>query len=190
MSQRVTYFHNPTEDFIVGTIGEPGNRQFFLQFTSTSGTNLIALDKSQVVALIERFEELIREIKRQKLASEKSIFAPALNSQAELNFPITEDFQAGVMGITWEPTTETVSLEIQEISDLEDFADLVQIDSDTSEFEFPPDILQATLSIAQIRGFINLSDRILAGGRSPCPFCGLPIDITGHLCPRANGYKR
>jgi hypothetical protein len=24
----------------------------------------------------------------------------------------------------------------------------------------------------------------------PCPFCGIPIDPNGHLCPRSNGYRR
>ena len=24
----------------------------------------------------------------------------------------------------------------------------------------------------------------------PCPFCGGPMDPTGHLCPRANGFRR
>jgi len=23
-----------------------------------------------------------------------------------------------------------------------------------------------------------------------CPFCGRPIDADGHICPRANGYRR
>jgi len=24
----------------------------------------------------------------------------------------------------------------------------------------------------------------------PCPFCGGPVDPAGHLCPRANGFRR
>ena len=27
-------------------------------------------------------------------------------------------------------------------------------------------------------------------GRPPCPFCGGPLDPEGHLCPRANGFRR
>jgi uncharacterized repeat protein (TIGR03847 family) len=190
MSKRVSYRHIPAENFIVGTIGEPGERQFFLQFTSTSGTNSVSLEKTQVIALVERFEELIRELKRKKLVSEVELYAPATVLNGELEFPIEEDFRVGVMGITWEPENERISLEVQEFSEMSDFSDLVQIDSDTSEFDFPPDILQAILTIAQIRGFINLAESVISAGRALCPFCGLPIDVTGHLCPRANGYKR
>ena len=190
MSGRVTYRHNPADKFIVGTIGEPGSRQFFLQFSSSSGINTVAIEKEQLMALVERFEELIRELKRKKLASDKELFSPSVKLESNLDFPIEEDFRAGVMGITWEPEEESVSLEVQEISDQQEFTDLIQIDSDTSDFEYPPEILQATLKISQIRGFISLADRVISAGRELCPFCGLPVNPGGHLCPRANGYKR
>jgi uncharacterized repeat protein (TIGR03847 family) len=190
MSKRVIYRHDPAANFIVGTVGEPGERTFFLQFESISGINSISLEKAQLIALVERFEELIRELKRKKLASEEEIFAPAIKLNGELEYPIDEDFRAGVMGITWQPEDERVSLEVQEFSEMEEFSDLVQIDEDTSDQDFPPDILEAVLTIAQIRGFIKLADEVISAGRELCPFCGLPIDLTGHLCPRANGYKR
>jgi hypothetical protein len=31
---------------------------------------------------------------------------------------------------------------------------------------------------------------VVNAGRAPCPFCGSPIDPAGHLCPRANGFRR
>ena len=31
---------------------------------------------------------------------------------------------------------------------------------------------------------------VVAAGRPPCPFCGKPLDPSGHVCPRANGYRR
>ena len=190
MSQRIKYIHNPALDFKVGSVGDPGSRDFFLQITSESTTNTIAIGKTQLEALLERFQELIRELRRQKLATQDDLAKVQVITDSELLYPIEEDFQAGIMGITWEPELNRVSLEIQELSDMPEFADLVQIDEDTSEFDFPPDILQAILEIAQIRGFITLAQKVIAAGRAPCPFCGLPIDISGHLCPRANGYKR
>lgn len=190
MSQRIKYIHNPAIDFKVGALGEPGSRDFFIQIASDSSVNTISIGKIQLEALIERFQELIRELRRQKLATSEDLLKIFNSSESELQFPIEEDFQAGIMGITWEPEINRVSLEIQELSDQPEFADLVQIDEDTSDFDFPPDILHAILEISQIRGFIALAQKVVDSGREPCPFCGLPIDITGHLCPRANGYKR
>ena len=31
---------------------------------------------------------------------------------------------------------------------------------------------------------------VVSAGRPPCPFCGGPLDPGGHVCPRANGYRR
>ena len=64
------------------------------------------------------------------------------------------------------------------------------IDVDTDIHDFPPEILQAVLKIDQVRSFIKQAHQIITAGREPCIFCGLPIDKSGHLCPRANGYKR
>ena len=176
--------------FMVGSIGEPGDRQFFIQITSDIGTNTIAISKNQLIALIERFDELVREIRRKKLASETVINSPLELINESLEYPVEEDFHAGVMGITWESDIERVSLEIQEYSELEEFSDLIQIETDTGDLDFPPDILQANITLGQVKSFVALANRVIDAGRKICPFCGLPIDVSGHLCPRANGYKR
>ena len=175
---------------MVGSIGEPGDRQFFMQITSSVGTNTIAISKNQLIALVERFDELVREIRRKKLASETVINSPFELINESLEFPVEEDFHAGVMGITWESDIERVSLEIQEYSELEEFSDLIQIETDTGDLDFPPDILQANITLGQVKSFVALANRVIDAGRKICPFCGLPIDVSGHLCPRANGYKR
>jgi uncharacterized repeat protein (TIGR03847 family) len=171
-------------------VGAPGERQFFLQVSSLNQRNTVAIEKEQLIALLDRFEEMIRELRRQKLANYEELHFPEARSEETLEYPIQEDFQAGVMGITWDPEKQKIYLEVQEISDQDEFRDLVPIDSEEIESEFPPEILQSVLSIAQVRGFISLSREVIDAGRQPCPFCGLPIDPSGHLCPRANGYKR
>ena len=43
---------------------------------------------------------------------------------------------------------------------------------------------------AATREFIARAKRVVDAGRPPCPFCGQPLDPSGHLCPRHNGYRR
>ena len=43
---------------------------------------------------------------------------------------------------------------------------------------------------AVARAFTKRAQAVVAAGRPPCPFCGSPLDPAGHLCPRANGYRR
>jgi uncharacterized repeat protein (TIGR03847 family) len=53
-----------------------------------------------------------------------------------------------------------------------------------------PDLLQVRLSPTQARDFSLRALAVVSAGRPPCPFCSLPLDPVGHVCPRANGYRR
>jgi hypothetical protein len=52
------------------------------------------------------------------------------------------------------------------------------------------DVLRVRLSPAAARAFAKRALAVVGAGRPPCPFCGLPLDPSGHLCPRQNGYRR
>lgn len=177
---RVIYRHQPATRFIVSAIGEPGERQFFIQVKSSEGLNSVTLEKTQVIALTERFEELIRELRRGKLATAADLSAAAAVDNLPMELPIDQDFQVGVISITWEK--DLVFVNIQAISQDED---LILDDLDSG-----PDLIIATLRIDQVKGFCERAKSIVNAGRPACPFCGLPIDPRGHLCPRANGYRR
>lgn len=189
MSERIIYNHEDANRFIVGTVGVPGERAFFLQAVSGNGITTVAVEKSQVLALAERLRELITEVRRNKLASLDELDLPAIIDNESLEFPIDEDFRAGVMGISWDPQTQRVAIEIQSIADGE-FTELISQDEELSGVEDPPDLLRLTVRLNQVKGFCNRAELVLQAGRATCPFCGLPIDTTGHLCPRANGYRR
>ena len=177
---RVIYRNQPATRFIVSAIGEPGERQFFIQVKSSEGLNSVTLEKTQVIALTERFEELIRELRRGKLATAADLSAAAVVDNLPMELPIDQDFQVGVISITWEK--DLVFVNIQAISQDED---LILDDLDSG-----PDLIIATLRIDQVKGFCERAKSIVNAGRPACPFCSLPIDPRGHLCPRSNGYRR
>ena len=49
-------------------------------------------------------------------------------------------------------------------------------------------VVKITASYA--RDFVARAQALVAAGRPPCPFCLQPLDPHGHICPRANGYRR
>ena len=53
-----------------------------------------------------------------------------------------------------------------------------------------PDLLRVRLTGAAARAFARRALSVVKAGRPPCPFCALPLDPEGHVCPRANGYRR
>ena len=94
---RIIYNHESVERFIPGTIGLPGERQFFIQVSSRDGIHAVSLEKGQVAALSERSRELIRELRRSGLASLDELSLPSIRDNAPLDFPLSEEFRVGVM---------------------------------------------------------------------------------------------
>ena len=61
MSRQIHFFDQPRR-FVVGTVGQPGERTFFLQAADGARVVSVALEKSQVSVLAERMEQLLAEM--------------------------------------------------------------------------------------------------------------------------------
>jgi uncharacterized repeat protein (TIGR03847 family) len=179
MSRERFGFTSP-ERFAIGTVGVPGERQFYLQIKEGVRVMTLALEKSQAAALSQRAQELLREIGESR--------GQSISDSSPLESPIEAEFIIGVMSLTWRPETGRITFEAQGISsdnEIEILEDLVSDDTDGA-----PPIVTAILSPALLRGFIRRTDQVVSAGRQPCIFCGGPINPGGHLCPRANGHLR
>jgi uncharacterized repeat protein (TIGR03847 family) len=68
--------------------------------------------------------------------------------------------------------------------------ELVVGDDDDPDADEPSteatDTVRVQLTRAQVSSFIRSSRELVASGRPPCRFCGLPVDPDGHPCPRMN----
>ncbi|NDE72155.1 MAG: DUF3090 family protein [Actinobacteria bacterium] len=179
MTRLVFSFQDPSR-LIIGTVGMPGEREFYLQVKDSHQIRSFALEKSQAAALAERCNEILREIG--VLVSQVPLDLEPLETPIESEFPI------GVMSLLWEAERSRFLLEAQSAinpSGEEPAEDLVS-DDDTSA----PPIVRISFTPEMARAFIRRTEEVVAAGRQPCMFCGGPIDLNGHLCPRANGYRR
>lgn len=177
---REIYSFADPERFIIGTVGVPGEREFYLQVRDEEQLRSFALEKSQAAALNDRFIEILREL------GESS--GDLVDDSAPLDTPVDSEFTIGVMSISWRPETRDLLFEAQAIgsdSTEEIFAELV-----TDDLLEAPAILRVVIPVAMARGFVKRTAHVLAAGRQPCIFCGAPLNPGGHLCPRANGYRR
>lgn len=181
---------DPPERFVAGTVGPPGQRTFFLQARAGARLVSVALEKQQVQALAERIDELLDEV----LASSRSdavipAVAPlGLDDTAPLEQPIEEEFRAGTMTLSWDPDDERVVIEVFPFTE----AAVVtpdQLDEDFEEPE-PDEVFLVRIPAGSARAFVKRAEQVLGAGRPDCPFCGNPIDPDGHLCVRANGFRR
>lgn len=185
---RIIYSHDDVTGCIVGTVGQPGERQFFLQVISAQATTCVAIEKTQAVALCERLRLMMRELRRNQLASLDELNVAMQHDDSSLEFPITEDFKVGVIAISWDQERQRIQIEAQSVGD-ESITELLG-EEEAILIEDAPDLLTFKLRIHQARSFCERTESVIAAGRQPCPFCGMPVDPAGHLCPRANGYRR
>ncbi|EON24087.1 hypothetical protein CF8_1952 [Nocardioides sp. CF8] len=181
---------DPPERFVVGTVGPPGARTFFLQARDGARLTSVALEKQQVEALAERIDELLDEVMR---AADNTALIPAvapfdLIDKLPLEQPIEEEFRAGTMTLSWDLATERIVIEVFPFTE----AAVVSPDQLEEELEEPePDeIFLVRLTAGAARAFVDRARRVIGAGRPDCPFCGNPIDPDGHLCVRANGFRR
>ncbi len=115
--------------------------------------------------------------------------APAgLEDLGPLETPLTEEFRVGTLGLAWDSDREVVVIEALAVdeSGAAESADELDDDLDRSDL----DLLRVTLSPAAARSFAKRALAVVGAGRPPCPFCGQPLDPSGHVCPRQNGYRR
>lgn len=172
---RITYRYDPVERFVVGTVGQPGERTFFLQARTGSRITSVSLEKAQVAALAQRVEILIRDLRR---TNPSIALIPTTRDESPLEQPIFEEFRVGVISLSWDEKKSLICIECEAIGD-----ESVQVDEEG-------DLLQVYLTPSAASAFANRSLMVVEAGRMQCPFCEIPIDPQGHLCPRANGYRR
>jgi uncharacterized repeat protein (TIGR03847 family) len=186
----VVHGFDPPERFVAGTVGPPGQRTFFLQARAGIRVVSVALEKQQVQALAERIDELLDEVMASHL-NEAIIPAVAplgLDDAEPLEQPIEEEFRAGTMTLSWDPADERVVIEVFPYTEAAVVAP-DQVDEDFEEPD-PEEVFLVRLPAGPARAFVKRAEQVLEAGRPSCPFCGNPIDPDGHLCVRANGFRR
>lgn len=169
------------ERFTVGTIGLPGERTFFLQIRSAQALISLSLEKSQVAAISERLDYMLKEIRSLHPLSPKPVLQ---RDSLPLENPVLDEFRVGSIAIFYDEASELIQIDLRELN----------LNSDEEEDDLPilddVEIVRVFITPTQALIFHDRAELVIAAGRQPCPFCGMPIDPQGHLCARANGYRR
>ena len=168
----MSFVFDSVDRFVAGTVGEPGERAFFIQ--AKNGTRLIslALEKAQVAALAERLAIVLIDLRRNGVPFNTRDLP---RDDAPLTTPIESEFEVGLISMAWDESQSRMSIELFEIAAPDGQAG---------------NSLKVVLDVSQCGAFVKRSKALVSAGRLPCPFCGFPIDPQAHLCPRANGYRR
>ena len=124
-------------------------------------------------AIANRLELIVAEVKKSNPLVSIESFP---QDDAPLETPVDEEFQVGAISLAWNELDQLLSFELYELED--------------DEHDEEGQVLEINFSLGMAISFAQRSKALVNAGRLPCPFCGIPIDPRGHLCPRANGYRR
>ncbi len=148
--------------FVVGAIGEPGNRIFMIQVDVDDRSRWYVLEKGQVAALAIEAQGLLATIDFEGGAGVES--AGQLEPPDEIEFRVTE------MHLGYSETSGMVTL-------------LVAGGESDEQHEY-------AITPSQLEAVVELGSIAVAAGRPACPKCGLAMDPDGHICPTSNGDLR
>src|SRR3954453_9087338 len=183
--------YDAPDRFVAGTVGTPGERTFFLQAREGNRITSVACEKQQVSVLAEHLDRVLNEVVRR---STGAAAVPPSTTKARdpdpLDAPITEEFRVGTMTIAWDPSIDRIVIELFSNVDVEE--------EEASEVEAPEDSDEVNADEAFVvkvpaaspRDFGARATPLFSAGRPPGPFGLQPLDPHGHICPRANGYRR
>lgn len=186
---RRRYIFDPPDRFVAGTIGEPGDRTFFLQAREGGRIVSVALEKVQVAVLAERLGALLDELDQRGIAETDDpdvvAVAASVPESESLDEPLNEAFRAGSLTLGWDGGAERVLVEARA---QDEDGEAIDPDEDDEEDEDGPDLLRVRMTASAARSFVARAAQVVAAGRPPCPLCGAPLDPLGHICPRRNGH--
>lgn len=171
---------------VVGTVGRPGSRTFYLQVRTGARTTSVALEKEQSALLAEKIDEILDEL----MADGSNGLSVPAETPAELvdddplDQPVEEQFRTGAMRLGWDPRTAQVVIEAYPFVAVDDDAEDTAGDPDLVE---PSEMLLVRIPVGTARAFAQRTRQVVRAGRPTCPTCGRPVGEDGHVCAPPEG---
>jgi uncharacterized repeat protein (TIGR03847 family) len=181
-----------------GAVGDPGEREFFLQARTESAQLTVLVEKEQVALLATEAVAFLDRIAEDYPEEPNNVSEPVVR-QAGLREPTVPLFRARLIGLGFDPERQLVLIELRErssedeesealtseaegvVPDLPDVAD-----PDATDEEDEGYVARIYATRLQVRAMAAKGAEAVAAGRPLCPLCDMPMDPAGHRCPRWN----
>jgi len=159
-----------------GAVGEPGQRAFYIQARTEHTQLTVLVEKQQVEMLATEAVAFLDHIADEY--PELPIDVPI--AQTQLREPTVPLFRARLIGLGFDTERELVLLELREYAEDDDAA------ADETPAADEGYVARIYATRAQVRAMAARGVEAVVGGRPPCPLCDMPMDPSGHQCPRWN----
>ncbi|MFP7832536.1 DUF3090 domain-containing protein [Marisediminicola sp. LYQ134] len=177
---------------VVGTVGSPGSRSFYLQARSGRRLVSVALEKEQSALLAEKIDEILDHL----MTTDGNPFSVPSSTPIELvdneplEQPVEQQFRTGTMSLGWDPSTVQLVIEMFPIveADADDRDPFDDADEERDDTVEPSEMVVVKIPVGTARAFAKRTREVVGAGRPLCPFCATPIDPEGHTCVLPDGF--
>jgi uncharacterized repeat protein (TIGR03847 family) len=159
----------------LGVIGEVGQRLFLFYCRQGLVETTVKVEKQQIAVLSGYLGRIVKELGRPGHLPE------------DLEFYGTEEYEwvVGTIGVSYDEELDRIVIVLEEVGSGEEDDE----EADDDELGEAAHVLRVALSREQAAAFAIHATRLVEAGRPPCPLCSLPLDPSGHDCPRTNGHR-
>ena len=166
---------NPVSTITIGTMGQPGQRVFYLQARRGPTTVTIETEKEQVRALALGIHQFLEELTQR--FPDRTELDQIPQSELNLAQPLDSEFKVGQMGLGYDSDQDLVVVVAQSLQ---------------PEGESEENAVTARFWVTrgQAKAMADHALNVVAQGRPMCALCGRPIDSEGHFCPKRNGHTK
>jgi uncharacterized repeat protein (TIGR03847 family) len=153
------------DHFTAGTVGPVGQRVFYLQARQRGRLVTLKCEKGQIKALGEYLQRLLGPLRP----------APDdIAGDVELLEPVSPAWDVGSLGVGYDEEKNRIVVVANEAVEEEGGGE--------------PASARFHIGRGQAAAFAKRAQELVDSGRPPCPLCNLPLDPSGHVCPRTNGH--
>lgn len=172
---------------VLGSIGPPGQRVFYLQARQDDVLISLKLEKHQVAFLTGGLREVLADLAATSPDSTDEV-------AQELEEPLQEEWAVGALELAYDPAGDRIVLVAAEAGELDEAEE--DDEPDASPLPLPNGseegpaggVARMSITRQQAATMIEEGKRLLRAGRPPCPLCGFPL-TEDHSCPKTNGHR-
>lgn len=170
---------NPVTHITTDAIGQPGQRVFYIQGRTEDRVVTVVVEKVQIQTLALGVEDFLAEI-QQRYPDLPPIASGYDETLMHIVPPVDPVFRAGELGLAYDADHDLAVLVVREIQNAEE-----QEPVDAEE----ANVVRFWCTRSQLSALGHWGLEVSGRGRPICPYCGQPMDPSGHFCPKRNGHK-
>jgi uncharacterized repeat protein (TIGR03847 family) len=168
---------NPVLHITTDAIGQPGQRVFYIQGQTADRVVTVIVEKVQIQTLALGVEDFLNEL-NQRYPDIPAISTDYDESIMHILPPVDPIFRVGELGLAYDSDSDLAVLVVREIQTADN-------EGNTEEAGVVRFWCTRSQLFAMGKWGLDVSGR----GRPVCPYCGQPMDPSGHFCPKRNGHK-